>query len=55
MARRTRLTPPPRTEVEPAPVEHIKVDPVVWQQALELAGGDVKRIQVRSASEVVVR
>lgn len=32
----------------------IKVDPRVWSTALELAGGDATRIQIRSATEVVV-
>lgn len=47
-----------RTKVKPEPVkarvEKIRVDPITWNAALELAGGDAKRIEVVSAFECVV-
>lgn len=36
-------------------VRVIKVDPEVWALALELAGGDVRRLDVISSTEVRVR
>lgn len=35
-------------------VTHIKVDKRVWRKALQLAGRDLSRLEVRSATEVVV-
>ena len=35
-------------------VRHIKVDPRVWRKALQLAGRDLSRLEVRSSTEVVV-
>lgn len=32
-----------------------QVDPEVWRVALEAAGGDVRRLEVRSPLEVMVR
>ena len=35
-------------------VRHIKVDKRVWKKALQLAGRDLTRLEVRSSTEVVV-
>ncbi len=37
------------------PVVTIRVDPLVWAVALEVADGDVQRIKVISATEVLVK
>lgn len=39
----------------PSPLTRITVDPGVWKAAMRLAGGNRQRIEVRSATEVVVR
>jgi hypothetical protein len=54
---RGALVRPPRTYVRNAAQIGsyvVKVDPVVWQTAMEIADGDRFRIEVRSATEVVV-
>jgi hypothetical protein len=48
-ARRVRRRPPP-----PAPVDVVTVNRAVMTAALALAGGDARRLQVRSATEVLV-
>lgn len=40
---------------KPLPMLHVKVHPLVWRQALELADGQAKRIVVLSATEVLVK
>jgi hypothetical protein len=37
------------------PVNVVKPHTLVWREALQLAGGDAKRIEIRSATEVVVK
>lgn len=47
--RRRKPTPTPAPETA-----HVRVDPRVWQAALDLAGGDVSRLTVVSPTEVTV-
>lgn len=35
-------------------MEYVRVNSLVWQTAMRLAGGDVARLMVRSSEEVVV-
>jgi hypothetical protein len=47
----------PRTRrpgVRAAAVDHIVVHPQVWAKAMSLAGGQAQRVQVLSATDVVV-
>lgn len=47
---------PPRVaEVRDGEVHTVRVDPRVWAMALDLAGGDARRLEVHSTHEVVVR
>jgi len=38
-----------------SPVESIKVNPLVWEQVLALAGGDPRRIVIVSETECFIR
>lgn len=43
-----------RGEAKNSRVQSVVIDPRVWQTAMELANGDVTRIQVISETEVLV-
>lgn len=45
---------PKRGRRRPSPVETLRVHAEVWEHALDLAGGDVRRLLVEHASSVVV-
>lgn len=46
--------PRPRLRRNPAPVDVQRVPEGLWRDALALAGGDVRRLVVKSATEVLV-
>jgi hypothetical protein len=46
---------PRRRPPRPQPVATVRVVPVVMAEAIRLAGGDPRRIEVWSATEVIVR
>lgn len=56
VARKERVRMPRKRTPKPVdpPVEVTKVHPGIWKQAMKLAKGDAKRIQVVSKSRVVV-
>ena len=47
-----RMTPRPRRQAHPVTVT--RVDRAAWRAALVLAGGDHRRLRVRSATEIIV-
>lgn len=55
MARRATLKNMATKRRKSADVKVIKVTPKVWKEAMALAKGDAKRIEVVSPTEVIVR
>lgn len=48
------LTRPRLSVVKDSPVVTVKVAPILWDHALDAAGGDARRIEVISAVNLVV-
>jgi hypothetical protein len=54
-SKRSRKRTVPSVTPKPAPVQVTQVDPIVLRLALDYADGDARRVDVISATSVIVR
>jgi hypothetical protein len=54
VSRRTRLLAVTARPEQPAPVQALRPDPLLWEVVLRLADGDLSRVHVVSETEALV-